>query len=136
VKTPIFLFWGIMLAVAMVFTATPAMAESVSSVPATLAQTAEQQQAPSWYWALTLAQAAEESEQAVEEPEQAVEEPEQAAEESEQAAEEEEQAAEPSRPLRSWSRPLNRRLPSNVRLTSIRAVTPTPSTPVVMMLFR
>ena len=56
-KKPIFLFWGIMLAVAMVFTQMPAMAQSVPSVPATQVQAPEQQ----------VEEAAEQQEQAAEE---------------------------------------------------------------------
>ena len=52
------LFWGIMLAVAMVFTAMPAMAESLPSLPAAQEQAAEQQE-----------QAAEQQEQAAEQQE-------------------------------------------------------------------
>jgi hypothetical protein len=114
VKKLIFLFWGIMLAVAMVFAQTPAMAQSVPSVPATQEQAVEQQvaeqqeaaaqqveeateqlaQAAEEEAAEELAQAPEQQEEAAEEPVQVPEQQEEAAEEPVQAPEQQEEAAE------------------------------------------
>jgi hypothetical protein len=118
VKKLIFLFWGIMLAVAMMFAQTPAMAQSVPSVPATQEQAVEQQvaeqqeaaaqqveeateqlaQAAEEEAAEELAQAPEQQEEAAEEPVQAPEQQEEAAEEEEQVPEEEEQVPEEEEP--------------------------------------
>jgi hypothetical protein len=92
VKKPIFLFWGIILAVAMVFALVPAMAQSVPLVPATQEQAAEQQEAAE----LQVDEAAEQLAQAPEEQEQQTpeEQEQQAPEEQEQQTPEEQQAVE------------------------------------------
>jgi flagellar motor protein MotB len=93
VKKPIFLFWGIILAVAMVFALVPAMAQSVPLVPATQEQAAEQQEAAE----LQVDEAAEQLAQAPEEQEQQTpeEQEQQAPEEQEQQAPEEQEQQAP-----------------------------------------